>query len=330
MEVMKKRKGLAKWLVGQMKQQEFDDENLTCDGETGKQKYSISNLMLGMILAFVGADVVRLIVDVMCSSGTRTGKLAGIIFMTVFIGVLCVIPFFVVAEKWLLKLFCLGGSCAAFLKYGIVVLRDSKDMDSGAFLLWGRLLVFLGIVVMILMLLAFLACAIRPSFIKGGIVTDCISVVVAVGVLIVVFGGRGYVRTVDKSIDALVEADVEGFLGLIPDKVIDRALKEGGYSRAEFKRTVAGEYISGSIDKKWKVTCEIRNAETLKGAELLDLKEMYEEEGINVVSAKNVAVKLLLKDGKTVGEGYMVVPVIKVGRSWYLDIANFSTDVDFS
>ena len=162
--------------------------------------------------------------------------------------------------------------------------------------------------------------------------------VAVVAVLIIVaafwmFGGRGYKATINEFVNCTKKMDVKGFLKLMPDEVIDYGMKEEGYdSRSEvmeeleyqvnkqLKSTM--ESISGYLGDDWTLSHKIVDAENITGDDLAELKHEYKDEGIdiNISAAKNVEVELTVTSGETESSNSVEIPLIKVGRSWYLDV----------
>lgn len=161
-------------------------------------------------------------------------------------------------------------------------------------------------------------------------------IVVAIAVLVfVVFGGRSYKATIDQFFDATFEADAEIiFEELIPEAAIDYLLEEEGYDRDDLDEQIdeVNEEFQDQIDTiddylgdDWEVSYKILSDENLDGEELEDLKENYEDMDVKVSAAKTVEIEVQLKAGDTENSNTMDLSVIKVGRSWYLDVATLSS-----
>ena len=151
-----------------------------------------------------------------------------------------------------------------------------------------------------------------------------------------IFGGRSYKKTIDLFVKYSVsEADVKMvFDKLIPSKVIDYALEDAGQSRSDYRRDIkkANEDLQNNIkqiekqyDVKWKnckVSYEIVDVETLKGDDLADIKELYKEDiGLKVSGAKQVELEITIRiDDDTEVTNSQDIDLVKVGRSWYLDM----------
>lgn len=169
---------------------------------------------------------------------------------------------------------------------------------------------------------------------KSVIAIAAVIMLVLVGSFI--FGGRSYKKTIDLFVKYTIsEADVKMvFDKLVPSKVIDYALKDAGKSRSDYRRDIkeANEDLQNNIkqvekqyDVKWKnckVSYEIVDVETLKGDDLADIKELYKEDiGLKVSGAKQVELEVTIRiDDDTEVTNSQDIDLVKVGRSWYLDM----------
>lgn len=166
---------------------------------------------------------------------------------------------------------------------------------------------------------------------KVGIIAVAVAAVVVVALIIGLFGGRGYKATVEKFVDAQFDADAEAIFELIPEKMIEYALEEEGYDEDELDEFIEEgneelqdqlDYIERYLGEDWTVSYEILTVENVTGDDLDDLKEDYEDMDIKVSAAKTVEIELTIKAGDTETGNSLDVSVIKVGRSWYLDLAS--------
>lgn len=162
---------------------------------------------------------------------------------------------------------------------------------------------------------------------KVGIIVVGVIAVIVIGLIIALFGGRSYKSTVNKFVNASMEADAKAIVSLIPDKVIDYIMDEEEYEdedemlddlEEELRNQI--DYIERYFGEDWKVSHEILSVEEVTGDDLDDLKDDYEDMDIKVSAAKTVEVQLTVKAGETESSNSMDVSVIKVGRSWYLDM----------
>ncbi len=164
---------------------------------------------------------------------------------------------------------------------------------------------------------------------KVGIIAVTVSVFVVIGIIIALSGGRSYKKTVDEFIDAQFKADAEAALDLIPEKLVDYILEDEGYSRAELDDFIEEgnetledqlEYLDEFFGDDWNVSYEIKNVEDVKGERLDELREDYKEFGVKISDAKEIEVEIIIEceDGDETNS--LDVSVIKVGRSWYIDV----------
>lgn len=142
-----------------------------------------------------------------------------------------------------------------------------------------------------------------------------------------VFGGRGWKKTASKFMDSFMDLDAKGMVEMMPDKLLEKALEEEGYSKRDLKFLIAElqdeldasmSLISmyGDIDMDYKIL----GAEDMSREDLADLKEMYSELGIKVSAAKSVEVEVTIEVmGMSQTENLEIV-VIKIGRSWYIEV----------
>lgn len=163
---------------------------------------------------------------------------------------------------------------------------------------------------------------------------------VAAAAIVVVFlafnllGGRGYESTVTKFLDASLDGDAETIISLLPDEMVDQALEELGYHPSDRDEAVeelnaALQSASGSLKEalgdNLKVSYNVVSAEDLSASKLLELRQSYSVYDIDVDGAKEVDVEMTVTATALdlSGTYTLTVPVVQVGRSWYLDAENF-------
>ena len=66
---------------------------------------------------------------------------------------------------------------------------------------------------------------------KGIVLALC--VIVAVVLLVYTLGGRSYKKTIDTFVTSQFAVDAQSIVELLPEKVVDKALEETGYSKTE-------------------------------------------------------------------------------------------------
>lgn len=141
-----------------------------------------------------------------------------------------------------------------------------------------------------------------------------------------VFGGRGYKKTVKNFMDSVMDMDAKGMVEMLPDEVLEVALEEEGYTKKDLKRLISElqeelDYSMSYVDMfgDYKMDYKILSAEDVSKEDLSYLKEMYSEIDVKVSGAKEVEVELTIEVmGMSQSETLELV-VIKIGRSWYID-----------
>lgn len=159
---------------------------------------------------------------------------------------------------------------------------------------------------------------------KGIVLALC--VIVAVVLLVYTLGGRSYKKTIDTFVTSQFAVDAQSIVELLPEKVLDKELEETGYSKTELveetndslKKQV--DYIDQYLGDDWKLSYKMTNVEDVTGDDLNDLKSNYEDINVKVSVAKTVEVEFTLKGDETEISNSLEVSVIKVDRSWYLDL----------
>lgn len=159
---------------------------------------------------------------------------------------------------------------------------------------------------------------------KGIVLALC--VIVAVVLLVYTLGGRSYKKTIDTFVTSQFAVDAQSIVELLPEKVLDKELEETGYSKTELveetndslKKQV--DYIDQYLGDDWKLSYKMTYVEDVTGDDLNDLKSNYEDINVKVSAAKTVEVEFTLKGDETEISNSLEVSVIKVDRSWYLDL----------
>ena len=163
---------------------------------------------------------------------------------------------------------------------------------------------------------------------------------VAVAAIVVVFlafnllGGRSYESTVTKFLDASLDGDAETIISLLPDEMVDQALEELGYHQSDRDEAVeelnaalqsAAGSLKDALGDNLKVSYNVVSAEDLSASKLLELRQSYSVYDIDVDGAKEVDVEMTVTATALdlSGTYTLTVPVVQVGRSWYLDAENF-------
>lgn len=167
-----------------------------------------------------------------------------------------------------------------------------------------------------------------------GIAAVAAAAIVVVFLAVNLLGGRGYESTVTKFLDATLDGDAETIISLLPDKMVDQALEELGYHPSDRDQAVeeldaALQSAAGSLKEalgdNLKVSYNVVSAEDLSASKLLELRQSYSVYDIDVEGAKEVDVEMTVTATALdlSGTYTLTVPVVQVGRSWYLDAENF-------
>ena len=169
---------------------------------------------------------------------------------------------------------------------------------------------------------------------KFGLLAVIVAVVVIIG-LVVAFvlpgmgiGGKSPEKIADAFMKAMFDADGKAMVNLLPDDVVDALMEESGMTKKEvieelnYMLEEAGSYFTMAEEMGVKISYEIGDSESVKGDELDDIKDSYDELDVKVSAAKKVEVKIIAKyEGEKETET-MDIYVVKIGGSWYLDASS--------
>ena len=167
-----------------------------------------------------------------------------------------------------------------------------------------------------------------------GIAAVAAAAIVVVFLAVNLLGGRGYESTVTKFLDATLDGDAETIISLLPDEMVDQALEELGYHPSDRDQAVeeldaalqsAAGSLKDALADNLKVSYNVVSAEDLSASKLLELRQSYSVYDIDVDGAKEVDVEMTVTATALdlSGTYTLTVPVVQVGRSWYLDAENF-------
>ena len=164
---------------------------------------------------------------------------------------------------------------------------------------------------------------------KIGIIAVSVIVIIIAVIGSVLLGGRSYKATIEKFVDAEFKADAEAIFDLLPENMIDYALEQDGYDSDDLDDLIddANETLQDQLDsldsylgEGWKISYEILDTEDIKGDDLDDIKDAYEDADVKVSAAKDVEIEITAKADETESSNSLDISLIKVGRSWYLDV----------
>ena len=165
-----------------------------------------------------------------------------------------------------------------------------------------------------------------------GIIAVAVAAVLVIILGIAIFGGRSCKATIKTFVSASFEADAKDMLSIIPGGMIDYALEQSGSSKADFTADLedslsySTDYIEYIYGDDWKYSYKIISLDKVSSRELESIKADYEDYDVKVKAAKTAEIQIKLS-GDDVSEetSSTVITLIKVGRSWYIDLQNSSS-----
>lgn len=168
-----------------------------------------------------------------------------------------------------------------------------------------------------------------PSPARGGknhrlIGIAAVAVIAVVLVIVLLSGGsKGYETPVKEFIDGAMKGNVEAMINVIPEDALSSSFKNELNTMADFGETIKRYYYG---DVKIKHSISFTDTEDIKGDDLSELKEDYlDYYDLKVKAAKDVYVNLTISvDGEETSQP-MVIPVVKIGGKWYIDVENLGS-----
>lgn len=166
---------------------------------------------------------------------------------------------------------------------------------------------------------------------RVGIIAIAVVAVAVVLLGVFLFGGRSYKSTVEKYIDYQFDGNAEGIINLMPDKMLDYAMEQDGYAPSDLDEAIADmndelqdqlDTLDSYFEEGWDISYKITDTEDVKGDDLDGIKDSYADADVKVSAAKSVEVELTITSGETESSNSMYIDLVKVGRSWYLDVAS--------
>lgn len=162
---------------------------------------------------------------------------------------------------------------------------------------------------------------------KVGMIAVAVIAVIVLIVAFALFGGRSYKTTVKQFITATYDVDAEKLIKVLPDAVIDRVMKDEDYEDYDemiddLNDTFESQMrsIKRYIGDDWSMSYKIIKVEKVSGKDLDELKKDYKKDfKIKVSAAKVAEVEIAIKAGETENSSSLDIPLVKVGRSWYID-----------
>lgn len=164
---------------------------------------------------------------------------------------------------------------------------------------------------------------------KIGVIAVVAAAVLVIAFGMLLFGGRSYKKTVNQYVNASFEADAKTIFKLIPAKAVKYGLEDAGYDAKDQKKAIREmkdsmqeqiDYLDRYLGKGWKTSYKITDVEKITGDDLDEIKEDYKDMDVKVSAAKTVEVEVNIHSDETETSNSMDISLIKVGRSWYIDI----------
>ena len=169
---------------------------------------------------------------------------------------------------------------------------------------------------------------------KIGIAAVAAAAVVVIFVVFSLFGGRGDKATAEQFFDAVFYGDAAAIVDLVPKGLVNTMIEESGYSREEVAEEFGqmADYLNSSVDalkamgSGVDISYDAVDSEDVDASQLSYLQEQYDEVDVDVSAARTVSVEFRVQV-KSLGideTNSFDVPVVKVGRSWYIDVMDLN------
>lgn len=153
---------------------------------------------------------------------------------------------------------------------------------------------------------------------------------------IFLFGGTSYQKAIDNMMKATLDADAKAAYAMFPKAYQQKMLKERGYANEreaiedianELENTKTG--LDNLLGKGWQYSYKILSVENRSSRELRELKEEYlDDYDIQIDGAMEAEVELAIRCEQGNQSSTLDVPLMKIGRSWYIDFANASNMIN--
>ncbi len=124
-------------------------------------------------------------------------------------------------------------------------------------------------------------------------------------------------------IDGAMKGNVEAMINVIPEATLSSSFRNDLNIMSDYGERIKRYYYG---DVKIKHSISFTDAEDIKGDELRELKEDYiDDYGIKIKAAKDVYVNLKITVNGEESAQPMVIPVVKIGGKWYIDVENLGS-----
>ena len=153
---------------------------------------------------------------------------------------------------------------------------------------------------------------------------------------IFLFGGTSYQKAIDNMMKATLDADAKAAYAMLPKAYQQKMLKERGYANEreaiedianELENTKTG--LDNLLGRGWQYSYKILSVENRSSRELRELKEEYlDDYDIQIDGAMEAEVEFAIRCEQGNQSSTLDVPLMKIGRSWYIDFANASNMIN--
>lgn len=144
------------------------------------------------------------------------------------------------------------------------------------------------------------------------------SVIALLLVMVPVFSGRSAAVTAEKLITSFAKGDGKALIKLFPEELLKAEAKDSGISLKEQKELLV-DMIEPVKIPGVKISSSAQHDVAYGDEERKYIIEEYKEDGIKVKDAKEMAVKVTVSALGQKAGGTLNIPVIQVGRDWYVD-----------
>lgn len=143
-------------------------------------------------------------------------------------------------------------------------------------------------------------------------------------------GGRSYKKTVDQFVKAQFEGDSEKIVELLVPNYVPYIINHGKYESYDmiiytnnYRLREELSTFRKKYGENYKISYKIQRVKDAGGADLAFYQSAYREVA-DITDAKLVTVKITFKGkGWQDDEGYYTdISLVKVGRSWYLELVD--------
>lgn len=184
------------------------------------------------------------------------------------------------------------------------------------------------------------------GLIIGIIIAVVVVAVLAVGVYFIFFrdGGGGSGKggssksgpegVAEDYIKAVVTADIDGIIDLIPDEVFEATAEENDMTvreaKSAIKESLEYELEDEALFDEIKVSTKVGKEKSYSRSAYSDVEYAYDEIDVAIDDATRIEVDLeLTYDGdKASTDSPILVPVVQIDGQWYADFASFDDMVD--